>query len=89
MSQDHVLVEPFEIEDGSISHVTPEYAFALGVEWCMFRQQLLSGQPFKTLCLPENRERFVRLAERHKRFVEDRQTACPEWSEVWVGDPIN
>ena len=83
------LVEPFEIDDGSLCGLTAEYAFALGVEWQLFRQQLSTGKPFKVLCLPENRSRFVAMAERHRRFVEDRQTACVDWSEIWVGDPIS
>jgi len=83
------LVEPFDIDDGSLKGLTPEYAFALGVEWQLFRQQLETGKPFKVLCLPQNRNRFVKMAERHRRFVEDRQTACVEWSEIWVGDLIS
>ena len=61
------LVEPFEIDDGSLKGVSPEYAFALGADWQMFHQQLETGKPFKTLCLPENRIRFVAMAERHRR----------------------
>ena len=82
-------IEPFDIEDGSLKGVTPEYAFALGVEWQIFRHQLLLGKPFKALCLPENRNRFVKMAERHRRFVEDRQTGSADWSEIWVGDFIS
>jgi hypothetical protein len=67
----------------------PEYIFSLGVEWEMFRQRLATTPtPFSTLCLPENRTRFVRMAERHSRFVEDRQTGCDGWVEVWVGDQL-
>jgi hypothetical protein len=87
-SGQHSLVEPFDIDNGSLRAVNQEYAFALGVEWQLFRQQLLDGKPFKTLCLPENRDRLVALAERHRRFVEDRQTACVGWREIWVGDLI-
>lgn len=82
------LVEPFDIDDGSLKGLTPEYAFALGVEWQLFRQQLETGEPFKVLCLPENTRRLVALAERHRRFVEDRQTACVDWNQIWVGDSI-
>jgi hypothetical protein len=84
------LIEPFETDNGSLKTVTPEYAFALGVEWAIFRQRLLvSDKPFRVLCLPENRERFVRMAERHKRFTEERRTACAGWFEIWVGDLIS
>jgi hypothetical protein len=80
------LVEPFEIDDGSLNGLAPHYVFSLGVEWEMFRRQLARGTPFTTLCLPENRTRFVKMAERHNRFVEDRQTGCVGWTEIWVGD---
>lgn len=83
-----LMLEPFDVEDGSLKNVTPEYAFALGVEWHLFRQQLLESRPFRVLCLPENRSRFVKLAERHRRFVEDRPTGSADWVEIWVGDVI-
>ncbi len=82
------LIEPFEVDNGELNGITPEYAFALGVEWAMFRTQLSIGKPFTFLCLPENRTRFVRMAERHRRFVEDRPTACVDWFQIWVGDFI-
>jgi len=83
------LVEPFDTPKGSMKGITPEFAFALGVEWHAFRQKLLTGKPFTTFCLPENSTRFVKMAERHSRFVEDRQTGCVGWTEIWVGDSIS
>jgi hypothetical protein len=80
------LIEPFDIDDGSLKGITPEYAFALGVEWQIIRQRLLSGTPFTTFCLPENAARIVKMAERHKRFVEDRPKVAPGWTQVYVGD---
>jgi len=80
------LVEPFDIDDGSLNTMTPEYAFALGVEWQLFRQRLDSGKSFATFCMVENATRFVKMAERHKRFVEDRPNAAPGWTQIWVGD---
>ena len=85
---DYDLIEPFDTDDGSLNGITPKEAFALGVEWLMFRRWLASGQPFKTLCLSNNAARLVRLAERHNRFVEDRQTGCDGWTEIWVGDYV-
>ncbi len=82
------LVEPFEIDQASLAGYSPGYIFTLGVEWEMFRQRLYQGTPFTMLCLPENRTRFVRMAERHERFVEDRQTGAAGWTEIWVGDSI-
>jgi len=84
--QEFGLVEPFDIDDKSLVGLAPHYIFCLGVEWELFRRRLAAGTPFTTLCLPENRTRLVRMAERHRRFVEDRQTACVGWTEVWVGD---
>jgi hypothetical protein len=82
------IVEPFELDDGSLNGLRPEYIFVLGVEWAMFRQQLDAGAPFKASCLPENRARFVKMAERHNRFVEDRDTGHAWSAEIWVGDHI-
>jgi hypothetical protein len=82
------LIEPFDTDDGSLKDVTAQEAFALGVEWLMFRRWLMSGKPFKTLCLSNNAARLVKLAERNNRFVEDRQTGCVGWTEIWVGDYV-
>lgn len=84
-----LAAEPFEIDDGSLAGLSPEYAFSLGVDWAMFREQLSTGRPFVAFCLPENRTRLVRMAERHRRFVEDRRTASADWCEIWVGDAIS
>ena len=83
---DYELVEPFNSDGSSLSGVSPEVAFALGVEWQMFRQRLKTGQRFQTLCLAMNASRLVKMAERQRRFVEDRPTPWPGWSEIWVGD---
>jgi hypothetical protein len=83
-----VLVEPFEIDQESLAGYSPSYIFTLGVEWELFRQKLYQGTPFTMLCLPENRTRFVRMAERHERYVEDRQNGAIGWTEIWVGDFI-
>ena len=86
---DFELVEPFDTDGTSLNQVNPETAFALGVEWQMFRQRLKSGRPFQTLCLSINTNRLVKLAERHRRFVEDRPTPWVGWSEIWVGDYLD
>ena len=83
---DYELVEPFETNDNSLQGVNSEIAFTLGVEWQMFRQRLKIGQPFQTLCLSLNTNRLVKMAERQRRFVEDRPTPWAGWSEIWVGD---
>ena len=85
-SSNYNLIEPFDIDDGSLNGVSGKEAFALGVEWLMFRRRLQSGEPFKVLCLANNAARLVKMAERYNRFVEDRRTGCDGWREVWVGD---
>ena len=86
---DFKLIESFETDEGSLNGISSETAFALGVEWQMFRQRLETGQPFRTLCLSLNAGRLVRLAERQHRFVEDRPTPWAGWSEIWVGDYVD
>ena len=82
------LIEPFDIEDGSLRQVTTGYAFALGAEWQLFRERLDSGKKFTTFCLPENATRFIKMAERHKRIVEDRPNVALGWTQIFVGDPL-
>jgi hypothetical protein len=86
---DYELVEPFDANGGSLHGVNPEIAFTLGVEWQMFRQRLKTGRPFQTLCLAMNTNRLVKMAERQRRFVEDRPTPWAGWSEIWVGDYLS
>jgi hypothetical protein len=81
-------VEQYDTPKCSMNGITPEYAFAMGAEWQVYRQKLQTGKPFTTLCLPENSARFVKMAERQNRFVEDRQIGCG-WTEIWVGDSIS
>ena len=86
--QESGFIEPFDIGDGSLNKVSAGYAFALGAEWQLFRQRLDSGKKFTTFCMPENTARFVKMAERHKRFVEDRPNAALGWTQIYVGDFI-
>ena len=79
------LVEPFDVDDGSLTGATPQECFALGVEWCMFRQRLRSGQPFVELIMKKNAARLVGLAERGGRFVEH-HPVCAGWVKVIVGN---
>ncbi len=85
----HDLVEPFDIDDGSLANVSPQEAFALGVEWAMFRERLMANVPFHALCLANNALRLEKLAERNGRFSECRQTPTHGWMEVWVGTSIS
>ena len=86
--RDFELVESFDMDDPALRELSPQLAFILGVEWQMFRQRLKSGQPFTTLCLPQNAARLVKMAEHHRRFVEDRPKMFAGWTEIFVGDEI-
>lgn len=86
---DYDLVEPFNTDGSSLNGVSSEVAFALGVEWQMFRQRLKTGRRFQTLCLAMNTNRLVKMAERQRRFVEDRPTPWAGWCEIWVGDYLD
>ncbi|MGA3283019.1 MAG: hypothetical protein ABSD57_00995 [Verrucomicrobiota bacterium] len=82
------LVEPFDMDDATLMDLSPQLAFILGVEYQVFRQRLKSGQPFTTLCLPQNTARLVKMAEHHRRFVEDRPNVFAGWTEIFIGDTI-
>jgi hypothetical protein len=80
----HELVEPFDIDDGTIDGLSSQLCFALGVEWGNFRARIIAGEQFTDLCLSANAPRLAALAERHGRFVEHHQQ-CDGWSEIFVG----
>ena len=82
------LVESFDMDDATLVDLSPQLAFILGVEWQAFRERLKSGRPFTTLCLPQNAARLVKMAEHHRRFVEDRPRVFAGWTEIFVGDTI-
>jgi hypothetical protein len=77
---DHTLVEPFEIDNGELDGLRAQECFALGVEWAMFRDRLRTGRPFTLLVLANNAERLTKLAERSRRYVENRP-ASDGWAE--------
>jgi hypothetical protein len=77
------LIEPFETDD--LANSDAEFAFALGVEWAMFRKRLLDGSRFSTLVIDKNAGRIVRMVERHGRFVEHHHF-YPGWVKIVVGD---
>ena len=47
------MMDPFEIDNGELTNLSPELCFALGVEWCIFRSELLETRD--TLCKRHNR----------------------------------
>ena len=84
---DFSLVEPFDIDDGSIEGLSAQECFALGVEWQLFRSRLATGKPFTDLVLASNAARLTKLAERQQRFVEARP-ASDGWVSITVGDQL-
>jgi hypothetical protein len=81
---DYGLIEPFDTDDGSMRDVNSEEAFALGVEWEIWRQRLKADEPFKAWCLENNAPRLAKMAKRHGRSAEIRQTDWPGWSELRI-----
>ncbi len=81
--ESHGLVEPFETED--LAGTDAEFAFALGVEWAMFRQRLKTEERFTDLVIAQGADRLVRMAERNGRFVEH-HPYCDGWTKIIVGD---
>jgi len=77
------LVEPFETDN--LPGTDAELAFALGVEWEMFRQRLNTEGRFTQFVTAEGVERIAQMAERHGRFVEHHPLMVG-WSEIVVGD---
>jgi hypothetical protein len=86
-STEFSLVEPFDIDDGSLNSVSAAECFAMGVEWQIFRNRLASGKPFTDLVLANNAVRLTKLAERSQRFVETRP-ANQGWVSITVGDQL-
>jgi hypothetical protein len=78
------MLEPFNFDD-SLNDLGAEQAFALGIEWQMFRERLKTGQPFSTLCLAINATRLAKMARCQQRLVEVRSTPWEAWSELRVG----
>ena len=81
----HGLVEPFETED--LAGADAEFAFALGVEWAMFRATTQDGGAVHGPCDSTRRDRLVRMAERHGPFVQH-HPHCDGWDQVIVGDHV-
>ena len=79
------LIEPFDVDDGSLADFGPALCFALGVEWQLFRERLLAGGRFVNLAMSEGVARLSQMAERQGRFVEH-HPVCDGWAMIVVGD---
>jgi hypothetical protein len=90
MSDDEAfdLVEPFDIDDGSLNGLSPQTIFTMGVEWATWRNRIIGGCPKTDLCLTENAARIILMLERHGWFCEERHPRdwAKGWSQIWVGD---
>ncbi len=75
------------MDEESLSHLSPQEAFALGVEWAIFFKKLKGKEPIRDFCLSNNSHRLAKLAERMGRSYECRSTSAPNWKEVWIGKP--
>jgi len=82
--QTHDLSGCLDIDDGNLEHLSPQEAFALGVEWAIFFKRLKNGDPIRDFCLANNARRLEKLAERMGRSSESRATSAPNWAEIWI-----
>ena len=79
------ISENLDIDDESLKHVSPQEAFALGIEWAIFFKRLKSRAPIRDVCLAKNAHRLEKLAERMGRTVRCRSTTAPRWAQIWIG----
>jgi len=82
--QTHDLSGCLDIDDQGLEQLTPQEAFALGVEWAIFFKRLKKGDPIRDFCLANNARRLEKLAERMGRSSESRTTSAPNWAEIWI-----
>ncbi len=79
------LVDRFFIDQGQLAGLSSELAFVLGVEWAMFRHELVTAQnPFEYLVHKDNVERILHLCWGHKRKAQAVFTDDPEWVTIEV-----
>jgi signal-transduction protein with cAMP-binding, CBS, and nucleotidyltransferase domain len=78
------LIEPFDIDDGSLNAISRQECFCLGAEFMAFRQRLEKGSAFTDYFLADNAARLTKMAERAQRFVESRP-AEKGWTLITVG----
>lgn len=64
---EYELVQPFDIDDGSLDDVDPKLAFCFGFEWHRFYVSLKHDCALIHHVHADNAARLVKLAERHGR----------------------
>lgn len=90
------LIEPFDIDDGSLTGFSEQLIFTLGVEWVKWLVNITHNKVRTDICLEQNAPRLIRLLERHGFYCEDRPfpfqdisgKACNQWRQIWVGARI-
>jgi hypothetical protein len=82
--QTHDLSNCLDFDNKGLEDVSPQEAFALGVEWAIFFKRLKSNEPIRDFCLANNARRLEKLAERMGRSSESRSTSAPNWAEIWI-----
>lgn len=78
----HILLDPFHIDCGELGHMTPEKAFALGVEWATLRL-FIDTDPKSRIDIDlhtENVERISSLCHSRGREV----TGIERLDETWT-----
>lgn len=77
-------IDPFDIDNGELNEISPQMIFTLGVEWQMFREQLLGKKRrFSMMVHLENVERLKAMCNRHKcKVFEQREN--DDWTSLRV-----
>ena len=85
-SQEFQLVERFHIDNGELYNIAPERVFVLGVQFQMFREELLSNhEEFGTYIYTENVDRIMKMCWNHKRVVTNELVEANGWTKLLVG----
>jgi len=77
-------VEPFQTETGGFNGISPNHAFAFGVEWAMFRAKLMANAPSPTALLPEKTTWFADGVKRGRRFSTSNHAPVFEGRFNWL-----
>jgi hypothetical protein len=82
---EYTLVDRFFTDDGELDGVDPATAFCLGVEFAMFRAELISNEnEFPSNVQRANVERIMKMCWGHKRQATQQDTAIHEWVLITV-----
>jgi len=82
----HILLDPFNIDNGELGRIAPEKAFTLGVEWATLRL-LIDADPYSRIDLDihkENVDRIKSLCNARGREVIDIMPVDDTWTSMSV-----